>query len=95
MELPLKATLVVLSACETGLGQDTGGDGLMGFSQALLLKGARSLLLSLWPVDDTATALLMVRFYENWLGSRRGTNQPAVLLEQLAVLRADRLQQAG
>jgi CHAT domain-containing protein len=69
----LDAELVTLSACETGLGREGGGDGLMGFSQALLLKGARSLLVSLWPVDDVATSLLMVRFYENWLGSRPGT----------------------
>src|SRR5262249_55350081 len=64
----LDADLVVLSACETGLGRDAEGDGLLGFSQALIHKGARSVLLSRWKVDDAATALLMVRFYENLLG---------------------------
>ena len=72
----LEASLVTLSACETGLGQEGGGEGLMGFSQVFLLKGARSLLVSLWPVSDTATALLMIRFYENWLGKRAGLEQP-------------------
>jgi CHAT domain-containing protein len=83
----LDADLVTLSACETGLGREGGGDGLMGFSQALLLVGARSVLLSLWPVDDTATALLMVRFYENWLGSRPGV-QPLPKAEALRQAKA-------
>jgi CHAT domain-containing protein/tetratricopeptide (TPR) repeat protein len=68
----LDADLVVLSACQTGLGPDGRGEGLLGFSQVLLGKGARSLLLSLWKVDDTATALLMTRFYQNLLGKRDG-----------------------
>jgi CHAT domain-containing protein len=66
----LDADLVTLSACETGLGQEGNGEGLMGFSQVLLLRGARSVLVSLWPVSDAATTLLMVRFHENWLGTR-------------------------
>jgi CHAT domain-containing protein len=62
--------LVVLSACETALGKQANGDGLLGFAQALLSKGARSVVLSRWKVDDTATSLLMIRFYENLLGKR-------------------------
>jgi tetratricopeptide (TPR) repeat protein len=69
----LDADLVVLSACESGLGKDAGFEGLLGFAYALLAKGARSVVLSRWKVDDVATALLMVRFYENLLGSRKGT----------------------
>src|SRR4029077_15987081 len=69
----LDAELVTLSACESGLGREGGGEGLLGFAQAFLLAGARSLVLSLWKVDDAATALLMVRFYENLLGSRSGS----------------------
>jgi CHAT domain-containing protein/tetratricopeptide (TPR) repeat protein len=69
----LDADLVVLSACETGLGQYQLGEGYLGFAQGLFLAGARSLVLSQWSVDDEATALLMVRFYENLLGSRKGT----------------------
>ena len=66
----LDADLVVLSACETGLGKEAKGDGLLGFAQAFLSKGARSVVLSRWKVDDTATSLLMIRFYENLLGKR-------------------------
>src|SRR5262249_40991179 len=63
-------------------------EGLLGFSQVLLLKGARSLLLSLWPVDDTATSLLMVRFYENWLGTRPGLERPLPKAEALQEAKA-------
>ena len=68
----LKAELVTLSACETALGRDAGGEGFVGFTEALLMSGARSVCLSLWKVDDTATALLMQRFYANLLGRRAG-----------------------
>jgi tetratricopeptide (TPR) repeat protein len=71
----LDADLVVLSACETALGKQARGDGLLGFAQAFLSRGARSVVLSRWKVDDTATALLMVRFYENLLGKRQGLKQ--------------------
>jgi tetratricopeptide (TPR) repeat protein len=71
-EWQLDADLVTLSACRTALGPDGGGEGLLGFTQVLLGRGARSLLLSLWKVDDTATALLMTRFYRNLLGQREG-----------------------
>jgi tetratricopeptide (TPR) repeat protein len=72
----LDADLVTLSACQTGLGPSVGGEGLLGFSHVLFAKGARSLVLSLWQVDDTATALLMTRFYENLLGKRAGLKGP-------------------
>ena len=72
----LEADLVTLSACETGLGQYQGGEGYLGFAQALFLSGARTLVLSLWKVDDTATALLMQRFYQNLRGQRAGLDQP-------------------
>jgi CHAT domain-containing protein len=68
----LHAELVTLSAGETALGREAGGEGFVGFTQALLLTGARSVCLSLWQVDDTATALLMPRFYANLLGRRPG-----------------------
>ncbi len=75
-EWKLNADLVSLSACQSGLGQYASGEGYLGFAQALLLSGARSLLLSLWKVDDTATSLLMARFYENILGTRPGMTGP-------------------
>jgi CHAT domain len=68
----LKAELVTLSACETALGREAGGEGFVGFTQALLMSGARSVCPSLWKVDDKATSLLMTRFYQNILGKRAG-----------------------
>src|SRR5262249_46760921 len=66
----LGAELVTLSACQSGLGKYERGEGFVGFAQALLLAGSRSVCLSLWKVDDGATALLMGRFYQNLLGQR-------------------------
>ena len=68
----LDADLVVLSACESGLGGAAGAEGYLGFAQPLFARGARSLVLSQWKVDDDATALLMARFYRNLLGKRAG-----------------------
>jgi CHAT domain-containing protein/tetratricopeptide (TPR) repeat protein len=66
---PLRADLVVLSACETGLGSTTVSEGTVGLQRAFLARGARSLLVSLWNVDDAATRLLIERFYMHWLGA--------------------------
>jgi tetratricopeptide (TPR) repeat protein len=79
----LKAELVTLSACDTALGREAGGEGFVGFTQALLMSGARSICLSLWKVDDTATALLMQRFYANLLGRRNGLTGPLPKAEAL------------
>ncbi|MFH1144537.1 MAG: CHAT domain-containing protein, partial [Candidatus Eisenbacteria bacterium] len=70
-EWDLDADLVALSACETGRGRVV-REGILGFAHAFLEAGARSLLVSLWKVDDRATALLMSRFYENLYGKYVG-----------------------
>ena len=61
----LEADLVVLSACESALATQEGGEGLLGLTQAFQYAGARSVLASLWRVQDDSTAELMVRFYRN------------------------------
>ncbi len=72
----LHAELVTLSACQSGLGRQGGGEGFIGFAQAFFLAGARSLVVSLWEVNDQAASLLMSRFYQNWLGKRPGLDRP-------------------
>src|SRR5262249_55528537 len=84
----LDADLVVLSACQTALGKDGEGEGLLGFAQAFLSRGARSVVLTRWKVDDSATALLMLRFYENLLGKRKGLARGLNRAEALAEARA-------
>ncbi|MCT7971216.1 CHAT domain-containing protein [Laspinema olomoucense] len=64
--LELNAELVVLSACDTGRGRIT-GDGVIGLSRSFISAGVPSVIVSLWKVDDAATAYLMQQFYQNWL----------------------------
>ncbi len=65
--LQLDAELVTLSACETGLGKISKGEGVIGLSRALVYAGARNLVVSLWSVADESTASLMTKFYNNLL----------------------------
>ncbi len=73
----------MLSACESALGKQAGGEGFHGFAPPLLAKGARSLVPSRWKVDDRATALLMARFYQNSLGKREDLSKPTPKAEAL------------
>ncbi len=67
--LELKANLVTLSACQTGLGKISKGEGVIGLSRALIYAGAQHLIVSFWSVADESTALLMKNFYTETLNS--------------------------
>ncbi|HAA32116.1 MAG TPA: hypothetical protein DCE56_35960, partial [Cyanobacteria bacterium UBA8553] len=75
--LNLPAELIVLSACQTGLGQDVKGEGLVGLTRGFMYAGAPRVLVSLWSVDDQGTSELMSRFYKKMLQEKL---QPAAAL---------------
>ncbi len=87
LELDLsKVSLVTLSACESGLGRVADGDEVLGFTRSFLSAGSSGLIVSLWPVSDDATKLLMSTLYGELA---RGTDvQLAMQRAQIAVLKA-------
>ena len=75
--LKLPAELVVLSACQTGLGKEIKGEGLVGLTRGFMYAGAARVVVSLWSVNDRATAELMTKFYEKML--KQGERPAAAL----------------
>jgi CHAT domain-containing protein/tetratricopeptide (TPR) repeat protein len=91
-ELPLSSRLVVLSGCETGLGRETAGEGLVGLTWAAFLAGAPASVVSQWSVADESTATLMIDFYKRLLsGAGAGVTKAEALHQaQLAMMRTPR-----
>lgn len=84
-DLDLNCDLVVLSACETGRGQLSSGEGILGLSRSFFIAGARSVVVSQWAVSDISTAQLMKDFYEQLVNN---ASKPAALREaKLRMLR--------
>jgi CHAT domain-containing protein len=82
--LDLSADLVVLSACDTALGKNVRGEGLLGVSRALLYAGAASVVVSLWQVADSSTSDLMIRFYRHLMDN--GDKAEALRLSKLELI---------
>lgn len=91
-DLELSADLAVLSACRTALGQTFRGEGVLGLPRAFMYAGVPRVVVSLWDVDDHATADMMQRFYRGVL--RKGLNPAAALTEAQRSLLAERRWQA-
>ena len=95
-----KVELAVLSACETGLGETAGGEGVLGLQRAFQIAGARTIVTSLWKVDDDATRKLMERFYDNYwkknMGSLESLREAQIWLLQegpkRGIVRADEME---
>jgi CHAT domain-containing protein len=79
IRLQLKARLVVMSACQTGLGERKGGDDLLGLTRGLLGAGAESAIVTQWSVGDSSTAILMADMYRHL---RKGSGTPAKALRK-------------
>jgi CHAT domain-containing protein len=88
-DLKLNSDLIVLSACQTGLGQFIRGEGIEGLNRAFFFAGASSVLMSLWSVNDQASAQLMERFYHHLRSSESISN--ALRKTKLEMIHSDTL----
>jgi CHAT domain-containing protein len=83
---PLTAELVVLSACQTALGNLRQAEGTIGLQRAFIAKGVGSVLVSQWNVSDAATELLMRHFYTHWFG---GSSKSEALRQAQVMVRGE------
>ena len=81
--LKLPTELVVLSGCQTGLGKEVKGEGLIGMTRGFMYAGAPRMVVSLWSVDDRATSALMARFYKRMLGGQKQPPSAALRAAQI------------
>jgi CHAT domain-containing protein len=80
--LNLSADLVVLSACQTGLGEEVKGEGLVGLTTGFMYAGTSRVVVSLWSVNDEGTSVLMAKFYQKML---KGGLKPAAALREAQI----------
>lgn len=88
--LKLNADLIVLSACQTALGKEIRGEGLIGLTRGFMYAGASRVIASLWKVNDKATAELMKVFYQELLGEKKQSPAAALRAAQLTLLKQKR-----
>ena len=90
--LKLGAELVVLSGCRTGLGKEVKGEGLYGMTRGFMYAGSKRVLVSLWDIQDQATARLMSDFYRGLIGPKPSSASAALRAAQIAIWREARWQ---
>ena len=84
--LKLNCDLLVLSACETGLGKIMKGEGIVGLSRAFIYAGSKNLLVSLWKVSDNSTSQMMVEFYKQLLQKEKSELNYAEILQKAKLM---------
>lgn len=86
--LRLPADLIVLSACQTALGKEIKGEGLVGLTRGFMYAGSQRVVASLWAVDDRGTSELMKNFYQNMLGEKKLRPAAALREAQITLLKS-------
>jgi CHAT domain-containing protein len=90
--LKLPVEMVTLSGCRTGLGKQIGGEGMIGLTQGFMYAGAARVMVSLWDVNDQATADFMGRFYKFMLGPQHLSPAAALRATQVSIMQEKRWQ---